>query len=251
MKSRTILVRGGVVALVVVLVAGAGMVGSKVRSAAKARREAAKPDLSSASDSEILAIAAQSFGDEYSARQSGTQFHPRIAGRLRSLIGRREELGLTAQDTGDLVRWGGQYTGPETTALSMELLEAPLKPVMSAAEFGLVVACMSGMGNEGATREGLEYLTRMTQEEYWLARNAQPECPECGEGTRTAADVRKRLRIAAFHYVYFSGTQYALDVLESGEAFPRDVLEPSVLEAALRYCRACLRGRRPEVSAVP
>jgi hypothetical protein len=208
-------------------------------------------DLSTANDSEILAVASESFRDEYVASLSGAKYDKKIAERLRSVIQRRAELALSTQEVGNLVRWVGQYKGPETTKLLIELMEQPLDPVISDAQLWLLVACQSGIGNEGATVEGLEYLKRMTTEEYWLKREVQPQCPECPKGYKTPSDFRMRGRIGAFHYLYFSGTQYALDSLRKGEAFPADILEPKVFDAAIEYVEACLRGERPANNSYP
>jgi len=207
-------------------------------------------DIWTESDEEILAASAR-FSQAYIASSLGPRYDPRVAPRLHALIARREELGLSTEELRNLAQWVGQYKSSETTALLIELLEEPLPEELSPEAFGLLLACASGIGREGAPLEGLQYLTRMVTKEYWMERNAQPGCPACVSRSQSAADVRRMLRIAAFHFIYFSGSLYALEVLQSGEAFPADLLEPITLELAISHVEACLQGECPKFNARP
>ena len=126
-----------------------------------------------------------------------------------------------------------------------------MKTEITSEEYWTLVACQSGLGYEGATAEGLEELTRRTTKAYWDGQDVRPACPECESGERTADEVRDKLRIHAFHSLYLSGTKYALETLQNGEGFPEDLLEPVVLEEAIKFVEACMRGERPEIYEEP
>jgi len=209
-------------------------------------------DLTASSDAELLALAKASFADPNRASDEAPKYDSQVAERLRFLIRHRKELSLNTEEMTSLVHWVGQYKGTETTSLLIELLEEPLKPVISVEDLGYLFACQNGLGYEGATLKGLEYLKEMTTEDYWLKRNAQPQCPENPlKSSRTPTQIRNRLRNSAHHAFYLSGTQYALDALRKGEGFPADVMEPPALDYAIEYCEACLRGERPELNMRP
>jgi len=199
-------------------------------------------DVLSLSDAELLAVASRFFTRLNQADVHAKRFDERVAGRLRSLVNRREELGLEVHELGNLVRWVGQYKDKETTELLIDLLEQPLKPVLSPAEVGLLFACHKGLGDVGATAEGLEYLKGMISKEYWLAKNVQPQCPDCAKSLQTPDEVRRTLRNSAFWNFYRSCSQSALETLYSGKGIPADML-PS-RDFAIRYIEACLRGEK-------
>lgn len=208
-------------------------------------------ETASMSDDQLIDEAKVNFQDEFTASQSAHKYDQKVSERLRSLIRNREALSLSTEEVANLVRWAGRYKEPETTKLLIEMIEQPLKPILSLTDLYLIIACQSGLGNEGATLEGLEYLAKMTTEEYWLQREIQPQCPDNVPGKRSPTGVREQLRVGAHVYFYLSGTQYALDALSGGKAFPDDLLDPIALDKAIEYCEASLRGERPTFNVVP
>jgi hypothetical protein len=202
-------------------------------------------DLSAVSDAELLKIS-KAFRNLDVAFKMGPRYDSQVAERLIELIRSREDLDLSAEEMHNLVRWVATYKGPESTKLLIELLERPLKPVISLADIDLIYACQTGLGYEDATIEGLEYLKKMTTEEYWLARDFQPQCPDFAETMRSPSGLRKGLRASAFGCFYLSGSDYALRAIKNGECVPLDAVGSAELQYAIKFCEACLRGERPK-----
>jgi len=201
-------------------------------------------DMSNASDEEVLAFVRE-FNSPFDAKSKALRY-TNAPDRLLRFFRDASRTGISDEDALCLLRWLGVYKETAVSALFIELLDKPMPADMSMTQAKILNACIMGLGGEGASQNSLEYLKRMTQEDYWRSRGAAPKCSKCETNRQTPEAFRRTYRSIAYHSFYFSGSQYALDSLRKGEGFPSDIYEPVELSAAISYCERFLQGWRPE-----